>query len=72
MKQSFGMLCLYHVVIFLVRIDSDMVFLYFHFGRNEPVSAGYGIRKLLPSIFAKLCNELFLRHVMIDPFCRKT
>lgn len=28
-----------------------MRFLYFYFCRNKPVSAGYGIRKLFPSIF---------------------
>lgn len=57
--------------IFFVGIDSDMMFLYLNFGRNKAISSGYGIRKLFSAVFAKLCSEFFLCHVMVDPFYGK-
>lgn len=65
------MLCLYHMSIFFVGINSDMMFLYLNFGRNKAISSGYGIRKLFPAVFAKLCSEFFLCHVMVNPFYGK-
>ena len=72
MKQPSRMLCLYHMSILFVGIDTDVMFFHLYFGRNEAVSPGYGIRKLFPAIFAKLCSEFFLCHVVVDPVCRKT
>ena len=72
MEQSSGMFCLYHVSVLFVGIDSDVVFLYFHLCGNKTVSPGYGIRKLFPAVFTKLCCEFFLCHVMVDPFYGKT
>ena len=63
MKQPSGMLRFYHMPIFLVGIDADMMFLHFYFGRNETVSPGYGIRELFPAIFTKLSSEFIFCHV---------
>ena len=57
----------YHMFIFSVCINSDMVFFDLHFCRSKTILSGYRIRKLFPSILSELILKFLFCQIMIDP-----
>ena len=52
-------------------IYADMVFIHFDSGWDKLISAGYGIRKLFPSVLPELIDEFLFRQIMGDNVCIK-
>ena len=72
MQQRLWMRCSYHMFIFFICIDSDMMFLDLNFCRNKTILSGYHIRQLFPSVFSKLIRKFLLAQIMIDPSYRQS
>ena len=53
-KQCLWVVCFYNSSIFLTGIHTDMMLIYFSLCRDETVTFGNRIWKLLPAIFSKL------------------